>query len=44
MEEMRNVYKILNRKMEGRNHLTELGIIGRMVLKYILKVNTVCGG
>jgi hypothetical protein len=33
MGEMTNVYKISNAQLEGRNHITELGIDGRMVLK-----------
>jgi hypothetical protein len=33
--------QILNAKMEGRNHFTELGIDGRMVLKWNWKLNMV---
>jgi hypothetical protein len=35
--EMRNVYKILIRKLQGRDHLRNLGIDGRTTSKCILK-------
>jgi len=41
MGEMTNVYKILNAKPEGRNRTTELGIDGRLVLKWNWKLNMV---
>jgi hypothetical protein len=36
MEEKRNAYKILFRKLEGRNPLVDLGIDERIILKEIL--------
>jgi hypothetical protein len=33
---MRNAYKILLRKPEKGNHLNDLGIDGRIVLKWIV--------
>jgi hypothetical protein len=36
MEEMRNAYKITVRKPEGRDHSEDLGINGRIILKFIL--------
>jgi hypothetical protein len=35
--EMRNMCKILVGKPEGRNHLEDLGVDGRIILKWILK-------
>jgi hypothetical protein len=35
MVEMRNVYKILVRKPEGRDHLEDLGIDGKTILEWI---------
>jgi hypothetical protein len=41
---MRNVYKIFVGKSEGRNHLEDLGVDGRTILKWILgKWCEVCG-
>jgi hypothetical protein len=37
MGEMRNTYKILVRKCEGKRHLGDLGVVGRTILKLILK-------
>jgi hypothetical protein len=37
MKEMRNPYNILVRKPEGKNHLEDLGIDGKVILKCILK-------
>jgi hypothetical protein len=34
---MRNAYKILLRKPEGKNHLEDQGIDGRVILKWILE-------
>jgi hypothetical protein len=34
--EMRNVYKILIRKPEGKNHLEDLGVDGRVILTHSL--------
>jgi hypothetical protein len=34
--EMRNSYRILVGKLEGKNHLQDLGIDGRIVLRWIL--------
>jgi hypothetical protein len=36
MGEMRNAYKILVRRPEGRDHLEDLGIDGRISLEWIL--------
>jgi hypothetical protein len=36
MEEIRNTYKILQEKPEGKSHLTDLGIDGRLILKEIV--------
>jgi hypothetical protein len=38
---MRNAYKMLFEKADGRNHLEELGVDGRIKLKWVLR-NTVC--
>jgi hypothetical protein len=35
MGEMRNMYKILVRKPEEKNHLGYLGMVGRIILKCI---------
>jgi len=37
MEEMRNTYKIVIRKTERRDHLRDLGIDWKMILKWITK-------
>jgi len=37
MRELRNAYKILIGNPEGRDHLGELGVDGRIILKWILK-------
>jgi hypothetical protein len=34
--ERRNLYRVLLRKPEGKNHLEKLGIVGRIILKKIL--------
>jgi hypothetical protein len=34
MDEMRNAYKILVRKPEGRDHLENTGVDGRIILKF----------
>jgi hypothetical protein len=36
-EEKRNVYKILVGKPEGKRPLEDLGIVGNMILKWILQ-------
>jgi hypothetical protein len=36
MTEMRNEYKILVRKLEGRDHSEDLGVDGKMVLEWVL--------
>jgi hypothetical protein len=36
MGEMRNAYKIFVGKPEGKNHSEDLGINGRIILKYVL--------
>jgi hypothetical protein len=36
MGEMRNANKILVRNLMGREHLDDLGINGRIILKYML--------
>jgi len=41
MGQVTNVYKILNAKPDRRKHFTELGIDGRMVLKWNHKLNMV---
>jgi hypothetical protein len=35
--ESRGEYRVLVRKPEGRNHLEDAGIDGRIILKYILE-------
>jgi hypothetical protein len=37
MEEMRNAYRILVGKLKGRDHLDDLGVDTRIMLKWILK-------
>jgi hypothetical protein len=37
MEEMRNAYEISVGKLKGRDHLEDLGIDGRKILKWILR-------
>jgi hypothetical protein len=37
MGEMRNAYKILVRKSEGKRPLADLGVDGRIILKSILE-------
>jgi hypothetical protein len=37
MEEMRNAYKILVRRPEGRRQPGKSGVVGRALLKCILK-------
>jgi len=37
MEEMRNIYKILIGKPEGKNHLEDLDIDGRIIFEWILE-------
>jgi hypothetical protein len=37
MGDMRNTYKILVRKLKGKDHLGGRGISGRIILKWILK-------
>lgn len=36
MGEMRNIYRILIKNVKGRVHAGDLGIAGRMILKWIL--------
>jgi hypothetical protein len=36
MAEMRNAYKILFRKPEGKNHSEDLGVDGMVILKWML--------
>jgi hypothetical protein len=36
MGEMRNVYNIFIGKPKGRGHLVDLGVYGRIILKWIL--------
>jgi hypothetical protein len=36
MGEMRNTYKILFGKHEGKTHLEDLGVDGKVILKWIL--------
>jgi hypothetical protein len=38
MEEMRNVYRTLVDYLKGIGHLADLGVCGRIILKYILKI------
>jgi len=35
MEEIRNAYKIQSEILKGRDHLGDLGIDGRMILKWL---------
>jgi hypothetical protein len=37
MGDIRNVYQIFVGKPEGKNHLEDLGIDGRIILKWILR-------
>jgi len=37
MGEMRNAYRILVGNLMGRDHLEDLGIYGRIIIKWILK-------
>jgi hypothetical protein len=37
MGEMRNAYKTFVRNMKERNHLEELDVDGRIILKWILR-------
>jgi hypothetical protein len=37
MGERRGAYRVLVGKPEGRNHLTDLGLDGRIILKWILE-------
>jgi hypothetical protein len=37
MEETRNANKILIRKPEGRDHFGDLGIHGRIILKWMVE-------
>jgi hypothetical protein len=34
---MRNAYRVLSEDMKGRDNLGELGVVGRIILKWILK-------
>jgi hypothetical protein len=36
-EKMRNTHKILVRKREGKKNLEDIGVDGRVLLKWILK-------
>jgi hypothetical protein len=36
MGDIRNGYKITAGKLKGRDHLADIGIDGRIILKYIL--------
>jgi hypothetical protein len=35
MGEMKNAYKILIRKSEGRDHAEDLGVVGRLIFDWI---------
>jgi hypothetical protein len=37
MWELRNVYEVLVKRPEGKDHLEDLGVDGKMILKLILK-------
>jgi hypothetical protein len=37
MEESRGAYRVLVGKPEGRNHLEDTGVDGRIILKWILE-------
>jgi hypothetical protein len=44
MKEMRNAYKILVGKPEGKDHEEDLGMDGRIILEWILgRVGNLCG-
>jgi len=37
MEEKRGLYRVLMRKLEGKNHLEDPGVDGRVILRWIFR-------